>query len=239
MHRWESATFYLAGAVIGALVFGYATDRLGRKKLFTVTLVVYLLGTAASAVSWNFWSYALFRAVTGTGIGGEYAAINSAIDELIPARLRGHVDLIINATYWMGAAVGSLATIVLLNGHVFAADTGWRFVFGIGACLGLIVIFVRRFIPESPRWLMTHGKKEEALRIVRQIEEETRKNTGNSLPPPKGEPLTIRVRDHTTWKEIWRAMVHQHRDRSLLGLALMVAQAFFYNAIFLPMPSCL
>jgi MFS family permease len=228
----ESATFYLAGAVLGAIGFGYATDRLGRKKLFTITLLVYLLGTAASAFSWNFWSYAVFRAVTGTGIGGEYAAINSAIDELIPARLRGHVDLIINATYWMGAAIGSVATIILLNGHFFSSQMGWRFVFGIGACLGLIIIFVRRFIPESPRWLMTHGKKEEAENIVHQVEEETRRTTGKELPEPKGGPLTIRVRDHTPWREIWRAMAHQHRDRSLLGLSLMVAQAFFYNAVF-------
>lgn len=228
----ESATFYLAGAVLGAIGFGYATDRLGRKKLFTTTLLVYLLGTAASAFSWNFWSYALFRAATGTGIGGEYAAINSAIDELIPARLRGRVDLIINATYWMGAAIGSVATIVLLNGHFFSSQTAWRFVFGIGACLGVVIIFVRRFIPESPRWLMTHGKKEEAQRIVHQVEEEIRETTGKELPQPKGEPLTIQVRNHTPWKEIWRAMANQHRNRSLLGLSLMVAQAFFYNAVF-------
>jgi MFS family permease len=228
----SSATFYLLGAVLGAIGFGYATDRLGRKKLFTVTLLVYVLGTATSALAWNFWSYAFFRAATGTGIGGEYAAINSAIDELIPARLRGRVDLIINATYWMGAAIGSIATIILLNGHFFSPTMGWRFVFGIGACLGAVIIFIRRFIPESPRWLMTHGKKEEALRIVQQIEREIEHLTHKKLPQPQGQPLTIRVRHHTPWNEICHAMVHQRRDRSLLGLSLMIAQAFFYNAIF-------
>lgn len=227
-----TATFYLIGAVAGALGFGYATDRLGRKTLFTVTLLVYLLGTAASAFAWNFWSFVIFRAITGTGIGGEYAAINSAIDELIPARVRGHTDLVINATYWIGAAVGSAATIVLLGGHFFSPDLGWRFVFGIGALLGVVIIFIRRFIPESPRWLMTHGQKEEAEKVVRDVEEEVKKVTGRELPEPEGEPLQIRVRHHTPWNEIWNAMAHANRDRSLLGLALMVAQAFFYNAIF-------
>jgi MFS family permease len=154
-----SATFYLIGAVVGAIGFGYATDRLGRKKLFTITLLVYLLATAASALSWNFLSYAFFRCITGMGIGGEYSAINSAVDELIPARVRGHVDLVINATYWIGAALGSAATIVLLNGRFFPATKGWRLVFLVGAAFGLIIIFVRRFIPESPRWLVTHGQR--------------------------------------------------------------------------------
>ncbi len=227
-----SATFYLIGAVIGAIGFGYATDRLGRKKLFTVTLLVYLLGTAASGLSWNFWSYSFFRAVTGAGIGGEYAAINSAIDELIPARLRGHVDLIINATYWFGAAIGASVTIVLLSGTLVSARLGWRFVFIAGALLGLVIIFIRHYIPESPRWLMTHGREEEAESVVRQVEEEIRKETGRELPEPEGEPLTVRVRYRTPWKDIWNAMAHKHRDRSLLGLSLMISQAFFYNAIF-------
>ena len=227
-----TATFYLIGAVAGAVLFGYATDRLGRKKLFTVTLLVYLLGTAASATAWNFWSFAFFRAVTGTGIGGEYAAINSAIDELIPARMRGHVDLIINATYWIGAAIGASATIILLSGTLVSADLGWRFVFVIGALLGLIIIFIRHYIPESPRWLMTHGEKKAAENVVRQVEEEVRKATGRELPPPQGEPLTVHVRHRTPWKEVWNAMAHKHRNRSFLGLSLMVSQAFFYNAIF-------
>jgi MFS family permease len=227
-----TATFYLVGAVTGAIGFGYATDRLGRKKLFTVTLLVYLLATAASALAWNFWSYALFRAITGTGIGGEYAAINSAIDELIPARVRGQVDLTINATYWIGAAVGSAATILLLNGKLIAPTLGWRFAFLIGAMLGPVIIFIRRYIPESPRWLMTHGDKEDAEKVVCFVEGEVREMTGRELPPPEGHPLSICVRYHTPWHEIWRSMLHTHGKRSLLGLSLMVAQAFFYNAIF-------
>ncbi|HTU33783.1 MAG TPA: MFS transporter [Candidatus Acidoferrum sp.] len=228
----ESATFYLIGAVVGAIVFGYATDRLGRKKLFTVTLLVYLIGTALSGLAWNFTSYSLFRAFTGAGIGGEYAAINSAIDELIPARMRGHVDLIINATYWFGAAVGASVTIILLSGAVVSARFGWRFVFIFGALLGVVIIFIRHYIPESPRWLMTHGEKGESEAVVRQIEQEVTKETGRELPAPEGEPLTVRVRHRTPWKEIWSAMAHKHRDRSILGLSLMISQAFFYNAIF-------
>ena len=165
-----SATCYLAGAVIGALLFGYGTDRFGRKKLFFITVAVYLIGTALSAFSWSFASYALFRAVTGAGIGGEYAAINSAIDELIPARVRGRVDLTINGSYWIGAAIGSKATVILLDPQRFPIWLGWRFAFGIGATLGLIVVFFRRWVPESPRWLMIHGRNAEAEEIVAQVE---------------------------------------------------------------------
>ncbi|HMJ06065.1 MAG TPA: MFS transporter, partial [Chthoniobacterales bacterium] len=153
-----SATFYLAGAVLGALLFGYGTDRLGRKKLFFVTVALYLAATALTAFSWNFASYAFFRALTGAGIGGEYAAINSAIDELIPARFRGRVALMINGSYWIGAALGSGATLVLLDPRLLPVNLGWRLAFGIGATLGLVVIFFRRWIPESPRWLMIHGR---------------------------------------------------------------------------------
>jgi MFS family permease len=227
-----TATFYLIGAVIGAIGFGYATDRLGRKKLFTITLLVYLSATACSALAWNFWSFALFRFITGSGIGGEYAAINSAIDELIPARVRGHVDLVINATYWAGAAVGSAATIVLLSTQLISPTKGWRFAFLVGASLGVVIIFIRRFIPESPRWLMTHGMKDEAEAIVTQVEQEVEQVTQQPLPKPKGKPLAITVRHHTPWHEIWHSMVHTHGKRSLLGLSLMIAQAFFYNAIF-------
>src|SRR3954463_14309024 len=165
-----SATCYLAGAVLGALLFGYGTDRFGRKKLFFITVAVYLIGTALSAFSWNFASYAIFRAFTGAGIGGEYAAINSAIDELIPARVRGRVDLMINGSYWIGAALGSGATVFLLDPKYFAISFGWRLAFAIGATLGLIVIFFRRWIPESPRWLMIHGRNPEAEKIVDQVE---------------------------------------------------------------------
>src|SRR5204863_3284854 len=151
-----SATCYLTGAVIGALVFGYGTDRFGRKKLFFITVAVYLIGTALSAFSWNFASYAFFRALTGAGIGGEYAAINSAIDELIPARVRGRVDLMINGSYWLGAAAGALGSLVLLDTSIFAPDIGWRLAFGIGAILGVGILIVRRHVPESPRWLFIH-----------------------------------------------------------------------------------
>jgi MFS family permease len=165
-----SATFYLTGAVIGALLFGYGTDRLGRKKLFFITVAVYLAATALTAFSWSFASYAFFRALTGAGIGGEYAAINSAIDELIPARVRGRVDLMINGSYWVGAAMGSGATIVLLDPRYLPVWLGWRLAFGIGAMLGLTVIFFRRWIPESPRWLLIHGRQAEAERILDDVE---------------------------------------------------------------------
>ena len=227
-----TATAYLIGAVVGAIIFGYATDRLGRKKLFTVTLLVYLSATCATAFAWNFWSFAIFRVITGMGIGGEYSAINSAIDELIPARVRGHVDLIINSTYWIGAAVGAGATLILLNPGLLPVNLGWRFAFGIGALLGLIIIFIRHFVPESPRWLMTHGRDHEAEKIVGGVERIVDSETPGKLPPVEGQPLVIRVRHHTPWREIWSAMLKKHRRRSLLGMTLMIAQAFFYNAVF-------
>jgi MFS family permease len=230
-----SATFYLAGAVIGALLFGYGTDRLGRKKLFFITVAVYLIATGLTAFSWSFASYAFFRALTGAGIGGEYAAINSAIDELIPARVRGRVDLMINGSYWAGAALGSAATIVLLDPRRLPIWLGWRFAFGIGATFGLIVIFFRRWIPESPRWLMIHGRNAEAEQIVAEVE---RKITAPNSPAvidrtySDAPPTRIRTRTHTLWQEIWNAIVHEHRQRSFLGFVLMLTQAFFYNAIF-------
>ena len=230
-----SATFYLAGAVLGALIFGYGTDRLGRKRLFFITVAVYLTATGLTAFSWSFASYAFFRALTGAGIGGEYAAINSAIDELIPARVRGRVDLMINGSYWLGAALGSAATIVLLDPRRLPVWLGWRCAFGIGATLGLVVIFFRRWIPESPRWLMIHGRNAEAEEIVAEVERRIMASHGtavsdrgyNGVPPTR-----IRTRTHTRWREIWNAIVHEHRRRSLLGFVLMLTQAFFYNAIF-------
>ena len=230
-----SATFYLAGAVLGALIFGYGTDRLGRKRLFFITVAVYLTATGLTAFSWSFASYAFFRALTGAGIGGEYAAINSAIDELIPARVRGRVDLMINGSYWVGAALGSAATIVLLDPRRLPVWLGWRCAFGIGATLGLVVIFFRRWIPESPRWLMIHGRNAEAEEIVAEVERRIMASHGaavsdrgyNGVPPTR-----IRTRTHTPWREIWNAIVHEHRRRSLLGFVLMLTQAFFYNAIF-------
>lgn len=225
-----SATGYLAGAVTGALIFGYATDRLGRKKLFIFTLALYLTATAATAFSWNFWSFFLFRFFTGMGIGGEYAAINSAIDELIPGRVRGHVDLAINATFWVGAALGSLGSVLLLEGGFFSPNMGWRFAFGIGAVLGLGVLAMRRSVPESPRWLMLRGFEKDAEDIVADVERRIRE-TGAELPEPEGE-LELQVRDHTPLSEIWKHMARDERGRSLLGLSLMIAQSFFYNAVF-------
>lgn len=243
-----SATCYLAGAVVGALLFGYGADRFGRKKLFFITVAVYLIGTALSAFSWNFWSYAFFRAVTGAGIGGEYAAVNSAIDELIPARVRGRVDLIINGSYWVGAALGAAGTLVLLNPNYVPIWLGWRCAFAIGATLGLIVIFFRRWIPESPRWLMIHGRNDEAEQIVAEVEQKiaterrdrVREYWSNAsergvITPSlqhSNTPIRVRTRTHTPWHEIWNAIVHEHRRRSFLGLVLMATQAFFYNAIF-------
>lgn len=224
-----SATCYLAGAVLGALVFGYATDRLGRKKLFFITVALYLVATALTAFSWNFASYAFFRALTGAGIGGEYSAINSAIDELIPARVRGRVALMINGSYWLGAALGSLATLLLLNPRWLPLWLGWRCAFGLGALLGLIIIFFRRWIPESPRWLMIHGRNDEAERIVDEIEKSL------TPAPEKGaalEPIRLRTRSHTPWREIWQTIAHTQRRHAFLGFVLMLTQAFFYNAIF-------
>jgi MFS family permease len=176
----------------------------------------------------------LFRAVTGAGIGGEYAAINSAIDELIPARVRGRVDLIINGSYWVGAALGAAATLVLLDPRRIPIWLGWRFAFGIGATLGLIVIFFRRWIPESPRWLMIHGRNDEAEEIVGEVEQKIMgSNAAGMIDPGYGAPPTrIRTRTHTPWHEIWDAIVHEHRQRSFLGFVLMLTQAFFYNSIF-------
>src|ERR1700720_4416259 len=226
-----TATCYLAGAVIGALLFGYGTDRLGRKKVFFLTVSVYLTATPLTGFSWNFASYAFFRALTGAGIGGEYAAINSAIDELIPARVRGRVDLMINGSYWIGAALGSGATVVLLDPNRFPISLGWRFAFAIGATLGLIVIFFRRWIPESPRWLMIHGRNAEAEEIVDQVERRF-VSEPETLPAHDSPPTRIQTRTHTHWREIWNAVAHQHRHRSFLGFVLMTTQAFFYNAIF-------
>ncbi|HVF70763.1 MAG TPA: MFS transporter [Chthoniobacterales bacterium] len=247
-----SATFYLIGAVLGALLFGYGTDRLGRKKLFFITVAVYLTATGLTAFSWNFASYAFFRALTGAGIGGEYAAINSAIDELIPARVRGRVDLMINGSYWIGAAMGSAATVVLLNPNYLPVWLGWRLAFGIGAVLGLVVIFFRRWIPESPRWLLIHGRAAEAEAIVDDVERAARHRAGSdgamehwsnergdessdSITPllqHSTTPMRIRTRTHTPWREIWHTIIHEHRRRSVLGFVLMLTQAFFYNAIF-------
>ncbi len=225
------ATTYLAGAVLGALFFGYLTDRLGRRKLFLVTLATYSIATLLTAISFNFWSFALFRALTGFGIGGEYAAINSAVDELIPGKVRGTIDLVVNATFWLGAIFGSLASFALLNTHAIGTNIGWRAAFSVAAVLGGGVLILRLRVPESPRWLMLRGHEKQAEQIACAIEDDVR-NSGKQLPEPEGQPLKLAVRDHTPWSDVFRAMLVDNRSRSLLGLMLMVAQAFFFNAIF-------
>jgi MFS family permease len=220
---------YLAGAVIGALFFGWLTDRLGRKKLFTVTLLVYLAATAATAFSWNVWSFIVFRFFTGMGIGGEYTAINSTIQELVPARVRGWVDLVINGSFWIGAALGAVGAIVLLDPAVIDPETGWRLAFFIGAALGLIILVLRQWIPESPRWLIGHGRTQEAEAIVAAIEA----RAGVTHDPADRLPLThLRPRAVTPLREVFHVLFVVHRPRALVGLSLMFAQAFFYNAIF-------
>jgi MFS family permease len=226
----SAASAYLGGAVLGALFFGWLTDRLGRKKLFFITLAVYLVATAATALSWSFWSFALFRFLTGAGIGGEYAAINSTIQELIPARVRGWNDLVVNGSFWIGAALGALGAIVMLNPTTIDPEYGWRLCFGIGAALALVILLMRTWLPESPRWLMTHGRADEAERVVAAIER--RVMHGQSLPPVELPRVRLKVRTHTPLVEVIQTIVHRHRDRALVGLALMTAQAFFYNAIF-------
>lgn len=221
---------YLAGAVLGALGFGWLTDRLGRKKLFFITLALYLTATAATALSWDIGSYALFRFLTGAGIGGEYTAINSTIQELVPARYRGWTDLIINGSFWLGAALGAASAIVLLDPRMFGADIGWRLAYLIGAGLGLVVFVMRLWIPESPRWLVIHGYPERAAAVIAQIE---RSVSSRDAPPTGGWPmLALRMRSHTPLGEVARTLLRRYRSRSLVGLALMTAQAFFYNAIF-------
>jgi MFS family permease len=227
----QAASFYLAGAVLGALGFGYLTDRLGRKKLFFVTLGLYLAATAATAFSWNALSFMVFRFLTGAGIGGEYAAINSAIQELIPARFRGRTDLAINGSYWFGAAAGAGVTVFLLDPRLFPPDIGWRVAFGTGAVLGLGILLLRRFLPESPRWLMIHGDVPGAEAIVGEIEERVRDSAGKLPPVPEGH-LRLHVQGHVGLGAVAVALFRTYPRRALLGLALMGAQAFLYNAIF-------
>ena len=222
-----AGSFYLAGAVGGALLFGYLTDRFGRKKLFMVTLGVYLIFTVATALAWNFWSFMIFRILAGAGIGGEYSAINSAIDELVPARVRGRVALAINSSWWIGTAAAAGLTVVLLN--VLAPSLGWRLGFALGAILAIGILFIRNTVPESPRWLLTHGRADEAEEVVREIESEVRKTHPN-LPEPEGEPLEIEQRESIGFVAIAKHVAREYPDRGVLGFALMASQAVLYNA---------
>ncbi|GHH78281.1 MFS transporter [Kitasatospora indigofera] len=226
-----AAAIYVAGACSGALFFGWLTDRLGRKKLFMITLAVYLAATALTAFSWSAWFFFVCRFFTGFGIGGEYAAINSAIDELIPARVRGRIDLIINGSFWIGAAIGAFASIALLNTALFATDIGWRLAFGIGVVLGLVILLVRRHVPESPRWLITSGRAEEAERLVTDVERTIERETGESLPAVTEKPIRIRPRGPLGFVTIARTVTTRYPRRTVLGLALFVGQAFLYNSV--------
>ena len=226
-----AASFYVVGAVIGALVSGWVTDRFGRRMVFYATLIVYLAGVLLSALAWNFASFALFRMLTGMGIGGEYSAVNSAIDELIPAKYRGRIDLIVNGSFWVGAAAGAAVTPLLLDQSLFSINVGWRLGFGIGGVLGLSILLLRRFVPESPRWLVTHCRAEEANRTVRDIEREVASSSGANLPRPEGS-LTVHPRQSFGLGIIFSSMLGEYRARSALALVLMVAQSFLYNSVF-------
>ena len=232
-----TASAYLTGSVMGALVFSYLTDRQGRKKWFMITLLLYLAATILTAFSWDLASLMFFRFLTGAGIGGEYAAINSAIDELIPARRRGHTDLAINGTWWLGSATGALLSVVLLNPRLIPESLGWRLCFIFGAVLGVAIVLVRRYIPESPRWLMTHSRIEEAEDIVARIEQQISSDERfKTLPEPKGS-ITVRTRPHgTTIATVARELFKTYPHRTALGLALMVTQAFMYNAVSFTFP---
>ncbi|MFF4621802.1 MFS transporter [Nonomuraea jabiensis] len=219
-----AAALYVAGACSGALFFGWLTDRFGRKKLFLITLVVYLAATLMTALSFHAWWFFLFRFMTGFGIGGEYAAINSAIDELIPSHHRGRIDIIINGSYWLGAAGGALLTVPLLSD--LPVNIGWRVAFGLGVVLGLAILLVRRHVPESPRWLFIHGKEKEAEEIVGGIE----RQIGADLPEPT-ESVTVHQRKSIGFVRIAHTMVALYPKRTILGLSLFIGQAFLYNAI--------
>jgi MFS family permease len=225
-----AAAVYITGACLGALFFGQLTDRFGRKKLFMLTLGLYLVATVATAFAFAPWYFFTARFFTGAGIGGEYAAINSAVDELIPARLRGRVDLVINGSYWLGSAAGAAGALVLLDPSILPINVGWRVAFGIGAAFGLVVLVVRRNIPESPRWLFIHGYDREAERIVDEIECEVERETHQSLPAPEGS-LTVRQRRTISFGEIARVAFSLYPRRAVLGLALFVGQAFMYNGV--------
>jgi MFS family permease len=227
----NAASAYVTGAVIGALVFGWLTDRFGRRTVFYATLVVYLTGVLLTATSWNFLSFALFRAITGIGIGGEYAAINSAIDELIPARFRGRIDIIVNGSFWLGAAAGSGASLLFLDPRLLAPDIGWRLGFAVGGMLGLGILLMRRYVPESPRWLLTHGYIGQAKETMADIERRVVEDTGEGMPRADVR-IKVHPRKSFGFGMIASAIWAKYRARSALAISLMIAQAFLFNAVF-------
>ena len=234
-HRCANRSYqFLLPGGSGAGIVGLRTfDRsLWASDVFFVSLAIYLLGVGLTGFSWNLWSFAFFRFITGTGIGGEYSAVNSAIDELIPARLRGKVDLIVNGSYWLGAAAGAASTVILLNPHILPIRIGWRVGFGAGAIIGIVILYLRKFIPESPRWLMTHGQLDAAEKTVRDVELTVAQESHQSLnQPPQGDAIRVHARHRFGLGAILKPMVTTMRSRSVLGLSLMIAQAFVYNAM--------
>jgi MFS family permease len=230
----DIATWYLIGEVIGALFFGRLSDKLGRRNLFMVTLAVYLIGSGLTAATpagghWFLFLYAT-RIIAGCGIGGEYAAINSAIDEMIPAKYRGRVDLAVNGTYWAGAVLGTLATLYFLN-HI-SAKLGWRLAFLVGPVLALVIIYVRRNLPESPRWQIMHGRAREAEATITEIEGEVAATKGSLPPVDQSKELEIRPAQQIGYLALLRVLFTHYPGRSVLGAALMITQSFLYNAIF-------
>lgn len=228
-----AGSLYVGGAVLGALVFGRLTDRLGRKRLFMITLAVYMLATLATAFSTGFVFLSVCRFLTGLGIGGEYAAINSAIDELIPARVRGRVNLAINSSFWIGAALGAGLSLLLLDPRVLGPELGWRACFILGAALAVAIVLVRRHVPESPRWLLVHGKHDQAHGIVLRIEKAVEEQHG-SLEPVDTDRAKLAYAHHGTpsYFKVAEILLRRYPLRSIVSLAMMIAQAFFYNAIF-------
>ena len=231
-----AGTIYLCGQVAGALVFGWLSDRLGRRKLFFLTLLIYLGGTLIAGLTppgaqW-IWFFFVFRFIAGAGIGGEYAAINSAIDELIPSHYRGRVDIAINGTYWAGAALGAFGNLFFLNTDLFAEGIGWRLGFFVGPVLGIIIIFLRRGVPESPRWLMTHGRQEEAEKTVDGIEERVERTTGPVATVPDGKAIEISPLTKVPVGQLLRVFILEYPKRTIVGLTMMITQSFLYNAIF-------
>jgi MFS family permease len=227
-----TASWYLAGQVVGALVFGRITDRLGRKKLFILTLAIYFIGSGLAGLSWGVWSLYLFRFIAGTGIGGEYTAINSAIDEIIPARYRGRVDIAVNGTYWGGAALGALMSLVLFNENVTPIHWGWRIGFFLGPCLGIVIIFLRKQIPESPRWLLTHGRSDEAEKTIDDIEQRLRSRGIDPTPVDESASLDIIDARKLSYRQVVHTVVTRYPSRAFLGFTMMATQSFLYNAIF-------
>jgi MFS family permease len=228
-------TVYLLGEVFGALFFGHLSDKWGRRNLFMITLGVYLFGGFMTALTlghteiWVYWLY-LSRFVAGMGIGGEYAAINSAIDELIPAKYRGRVDIAVNGTYWGGALLATVLMLLVVN-HL-PITYSWRVAFLFGPVLGVVILFVRKNLPESPRWLLMHGREEEAEAAVKEIESLTDDSGGTVGDVDDSKSIEITPANRIGFITLARTLFARYPGRSILGATLMITQSFLYNAIF-------